>query len=123
MIRVHWQRHPLGAVLTAVVAACGDSGVFAPPTEPDGVYIVPHFVEGIKEDLCCPQIGDNGGHPNDWELEGTTADRYGGKWAAVESTVTVRVHSPLYQRLDVSFTVPDTVTRDMSPRDVFTTRW
>lgn len=102
-------RHvPFAIVLIVGAVACGDRAV-APGPSPDKVYITPIFVEAIREDLCCPQIGENGGSSLDWELVGTTLDR-DGTWAPVGSTVILRVHSPLYQTLDLSLLIPDTVT-------------
>jgi hypothetical protein len=112
-------RHIVFSVLlAAVMAACGDSGVLAPPAAPDRVYVFPRFVEAINEDLGVAQIGENGGSANDWELDGTTSDR-NGLWAAIGSTVVLRVHSPLYQSLELSFIVPDTVTRNEYSRRVY----
>ena len=103
-------RHVLPiSLVVAACAACGDSS--AAPPEGNRVYIYPLFVEAVKEDLCCPQIGENGGSPNDWEFDGAESDN-NGIWAAVGSTVVLRVHSPLYQNLELSFVVPDTVTPD-----------
>jgi hypothetical protein len=104
-------RHVLfAALLSAAGASCGDGGALAPP--PDLVYISPRFVEAFNEDYCCPQIGDNGGNANDWELDGLIDGGWpNGMGAAVGTTVVLRVHSPLYQSLELSFIVPDTVTR------------
>lgn len=79
-------RHVPFAILLIVGAlGCGDRAD-TPGPSPDKVYISPHFVEAIREDLCCPQIGENGGGPTDWELVGATSDR-DGTWAPVGSTV------------------------------------
>lgn len=106
-------RHlPFTAVLIVGGVACSDRAVAPSPSpspSPDKVFISPYFVEAIKEDLCCPQIGENGGSPTDWELVGATSDR-DGTWAPVGSTVVLRVHSPLYQSVELSFIIPDTVT-------------
>ena len=99
---------PFAIVLIVGAVGCGDPAV-APEPSPDKVYISPRFVEAIREDLCCPQIGENGGSPTDWELVGTTSDR-DGTWAPVGSTVILRVHSPLYESLDLALLIPDTVT-------------
>ena len=109
-------RHVLfAALLTAAGASCGDGGALAPP--PDLVYISPRFVEAFNEDYCCPQIGDNGGNGNDWELDGLIDGGWpDGMGAAVGSTVVLRVQSPLYEHLEFSFIVPDTVTRGADSR-------
>jgi hypothetical protein len=110
------RRLVFAALLTAGGAACGDHGALAPP--PDLVYIFPRFVEAYNENIGA-QIGENGGNANDWELDGLIDEN--GMGAAVGSTVVLHVHSRLYQSLDSSFIVPDTVTRSATsqPRNYF----
>lgn len=99
----------LTPLLLGILQACGGDTDATSPPPPEAVYISPHFVEAFQEDYCCPQIGDNGGGPADWTLEGTTSDR-NGMWAPVGRTVILHVRSPRYESLDLSFIVPDTVT-------------
>lgn len=102
----------MGFVISLVVA-CGGRGVVSPDgSGPDTVYVVPIFVEAVDSNFCCAQIGDNGGSPHDWYLEGVRKDAYLNDWSFPGDTVTVHVQSRYYEAVAIPFVIPDTVSRD-----------
>jgi len=95
----------LAAILAISASACGGSGsggLEPPPPVSDTVYVQPQFVEAVGADVI-PQLNDY-----DWSMEGTS-NGGPGSWALTGSTVVLRLHSPLYQMLDTSFVLPDSI--------------